>query len=156
MSARRDRGAADGGTLPERASCLQASGTDRSTYRYEARPDGNHPLREALLALARRKPRYGYRRLWAILTRRGWEVNVKRIYRLYRQEGLMVRPLKRKRVMRERSADSLLSGPNQEWALDFVSDALATGRGVRALTIVIATRGNVPQSKWVPGSAAAR
>ena len=48
----------------------------------------------------------------------------------------MVRWLKRKRVTRDRSTDSLLSGPNQEWALDLVSDALATGRGVRALTIV--------------------
>jgi len=109
---------------------------DRSTYRYEARPDANRQLREALVALARQKPRYGYRRLWAILTRRGWDANVKRIYRLYREEGLMVRRLKRKRVIRDRTADPLLSAPNQEWALDFVSDALASGRAVRGLTIV--------------------
>jgi putative transposase len=119
--------------LSERHACRLLE-LDRSTYRYEARPDGNQPLREALVALARQKPRYGYRRLWAILTRRGWEVNVKRIYRLYREEGLMVRRLKRKRVTRDRSADVLLSEPNQEWALDFVSDALASGRGLRALT----------------------
>lgn len=108
----------------------------RSTYRYEARPDGNSQLREALLALARQKPRYGYRRLWAILERRGWKVNVKRIYRLYRVEGLMVRRLKRKRLKRAVPVDALISRPNQEWALDFVSDALATGRALRALTIV--------------------
>jgi putative transposase len=93
-------------------------------------------LREALLELARQKPRYGYRRLWAILDRRGWKVNVKRIYRLYRTEGLMVRRLKRKRLKRQAPIDSLISRPNQEWALDFVSDALATGRALRALTIV--------------------
>lgn len=121
--------------LSERHACRLLA-LDRSTYRYEARPDDNHQLREALVALARQKPRYGYRRLWAILTRRGWEVNVKRIYRLYREEGLIVRRLKRKRVVRGRSAEALLSRPNQEWALDFVSDALATGRGMRALTIV--------------------
>jgi hypothetical protein len=74
---------------------------DRSAYRYEARPDGNSQLREALLELARQKPRYGYRRLWAILERRGWKVKVKRIYRLYRAEGLMVRRLKRKRLKRQ-------------------------------------------------------
>lgn len=88
------------------------------------------------MALARQKPRYGYRRLWAILERRGWEVNVKRIYRLYREEGLVVRRLRRKRVSREPVAESALSGPNQEWALDFVSDAIASGRALRALTVV--------------------
>ena len=121
--------------LSERQACKLLD-LDRSTYRYDARPDGNQQLREALVALARQKPRYGYRRLWAILTRRGWEVNVKRIYRLYRKEGLMVRRLKRKRVTRDRAGDTVLSRPNQEWALDFVSDALASGRAVRTLTIV--------------------
>jgi putative transposase len=121
--------------LSERHACKLLE-LDRSTYRYEPRPDRNGELREALVALARQKTRYGYRRLWAILTRRGWKVNEKRIYRLYREEGLMVRRLKRKRVMRERSAEVLLSAPNQEWALDFVSDALATGRALRGLTIL--------------------
>lgn len=121
--------------LSERHACKLLE-LDRSTYRYEPRPDRNGELREALVALARQKTRYGYRRLWAILTRRGWKVNEKRIYRLYREEGLMVRRLKRKRVARERSAEVLLSAPNQEWALDFVSDALATGRGLRGLTIL--------------------
>jgi putative transposase len=121
--------------LSERHACRLLE-LDRTTYRYEARPDRNSELREALVALARQKPRYGYRRLWALLTRRGWQVNEKRIYRLYREEGLMVRRLKRKRVTRERATETLLSAPNQEWALDFVSDALASGRGLRGLTIV--------------------
>lgn len=136
MSARRDVAllVADH-QLSERQACRLLE-LDRSTYRYEARPDSNSQLREALLALARQKPRYGYRRLWAMLDRRGWKVNVKRIYRLYRAEGLMVRRLKRKRLKRQAPVDSLISRPNQEWALDFVSDALATGRALRALTIV--------------------
>src|SRR5215216_3618489 len=112
--------------LSERHACRLLE-LDRTTYRYEPRPDRNGELREALIALARQKTRYGYRRLWALLTRRGWKVNEKRIYRLYREEGLMVRRLKRKRLVRDKSADVLLSAPNQEWALDFVSDALATG-----------------------------
>ena len=118
--------------LSERQACRLLE-LDRSTYRYEPRPDANEKLQEALVSLARQKPRYGYRRLWAILTRRGWDVNVKRIYRLYREEGLMVRRLKRKRIARATPADPLLTAPNHEWALDFVSDALASGRGVRAL-----------------------
>ena len=136
MSARRDVALlVSEHQMSERQACrLMELG--RSTYRYEARPDGNSQLREALLALARQKPRYGYRRLWAILERRGWKVNVKRIYRLYRVEGLMVRRLKRKRLKRAVPVDALISRPNQEWALDFVSDALATGRALRALTIV--------------------
>jgi putative transposase len=121
--------------LSERHACKLLE-LDRTTCRYDARPDRNSELREALLALAREKPRYGYRRLWALLTRGGWQANEKRIYRLYREEGLMVRRLKRKRVTRARSAETLLSAPNQEWALDFVSDALANGRGLRGLTIV--------------------
>jgi len=121
--------------LSERYACRLLE-LNRSTYRYEAQPDAHSALREALVALARQKPRYGYRRLWAILTRRGWKVNVKCIYRLYREEGLMVRRLKRKRLTREAPSDSLLTRPNQEWALDFVSDALASGRALRALTLV--------------------
>ena len=63
-------------------------------------------------------------------------MNVKRIYRLYPQEGLMVRRLKRKRLVRTAPVNTHLTGANQEWALDFVCDALATGRGLRILTIV--------------------
>jgi putative transposase len=121
--------------LSERQACKLLE-LNRSTYRYESRPDAQAALREALVALARQKPRYGYRRLWAILVRRGWKVNVKCIYRLYREEGLMVRRLRRKRVTRDRPTDTLLTKPNQEWALDFVSDALASGRAVRALTVL--------------------
>jgi len=66
----------------ERTAC-KLLGVDRSTYRYQPRPDRNAELREELMKLARQKPRFGYRRLHAILERRGQAVNVKRIYRLY-------------------------------------------------------------------------
>lgn len=48
------------------------------------------------LALAR--PRYGYRRLTILLRREGWYVNAKRVYRLYREEGLTVRVKRRKKL----------------------------------------------------------
>jgi len=77
---------------------------DRASYRYEPVPDRNAELREDLLKLARQKSRYGYRRLHAILERRGHPVNVKRVYRLYSEEGLAVRRRKRKRLVRERNS----------------------------------------------------
>ena len=86
--------------LSERRAC-KLLGAERSSYRYEPRPDRNVELREELVQLARQKPRYGYRRLHAVLSRRGHEVNVKRVYRLYVEERLVVRRRKRKRLVRE-------------------------------------------------------
>jgi putative transposase len=63
-------------------------------------------------------------------------VNHKRLYRLYRQENLVVRRLKRKRLQRASVPLAQLERANQEWALDFVMDGLATGRTLRVLTIV--------------------
>jgi putative transposase len=128
--------------VTERRAC-KLVGVDRSSYRYEPRSDHNAPLREELVMLARQKPRYGYRRLHALLTRRGFEASAQRVYRLYRTAGLMVRRLKRKRLTRVPVTSDLMRS-NQEWALDFVSDALGTGRGIRALTVVDAfTRENL-------------
>jgi putative transposase len=121
--------------LSERTAC-KLLGVERSSYRYEPRPDRNAELRAELMKLARQKPRYGYRRLHALLSRRGQEVNVKRVYRLYAEEGLMVRRKKRKRLVRERAVDPRLTGANQEWAMDFIVDGLATGRMVRILSVV--------------------
>ncbi|HZD46340.1 MAG TPA: IS3 family transposase [Acidobacteriaceae bacterium] len=121
--------------LSERTAC-KLLGVDRSSYRYEPRPDRNGMLREDLVRLARQKPRYGYRRLHALLSRRGHEVNVKRVYRLYVQEGLTVRRRKRKHLVRDRALEPRLSRANQEWAMDFIVDGLATGRMVRILSVV--------------------
>ena len=82
--------------LSERTAC-KLLGVERSSYRYEPRPDRNIALREELVKLARQKPRYGYRRLHALLERQGHAVNVKRVHRLYAEEGLAVRRRKRKR-----------------------------------------------------------
>jgi putative transposase len=120
--------------LSERRACKLVE-LDRSSYRYAPRPDHNAALREELVNLARQKPRYGYRRLHALIERRGFPVSAQRVYRLYRAEGLMVRRLKRKRLSRVPVA-AHLARVNQEWALDFVSDSLANGRGIRVLAIV--------------------
>ena len=121
--------------LGERHACKLLE-VDRSTYRYEPRPDRNVRLREALLTLAKHQPRYGYRRLWALLVRQDWQVDVKRVHRLYKAEGLMVRRLKRKRLTGTATSNPLLVRPNQEWAMDFVSDALTTGRALRTFPLI--------------------
>ena len=91
-------------------------GVDRASYRYEPRPDRDAELREELVKLARQKPRYGYRRLHAVLERHGQAVNVKRVYRLYTEQGLAVRRRKRKRLVREQMIEPRLLRANQEWA----------------------------------------
>ncbi len=89
-------------------------------------------LRE--LALVR--VRYGYRRLHVLLRREGWSVNHKRVYRLYREEGLAIRRKtpRRKRSCRYRGERVEPSAPNQTWAMDFMSDRLFDGRPYRILT----------------------
>ena len=85
--------------LSERRAC-NLLGMDRGSYRYEPRSDRNVELREALVSLARQKPRYVYRRLHALLVPRDHPASVMRIHRLYRAEGPAVRRLKRKRLAR--------------------------------------------------------
>lgn len=121
--------------LSERRAC-KLLGMDRSSYRYEPRPDEDAPLRQELIELARQKPRFGYRRLGALLERRGYQVNHKRLYRIYREEQLAVRRLKRKHVTRPVAPLAQLSKANQEWSMDFVVDGLATGRALRIYTLV--------------------
>ena len=121
--------------VSERRACKLLE-LDRSSYRYEPMPDKNAQLRQDLVALARQKPRFGYRRLGALLERRGHRFNTKRLYRIYREEHLGVRRLKRKRLVRPAAPVALLSRPDQEWSMDFVADGLATGRAIRMLTVL--------------------
>ena len=81
--------------------------------------------------------RYGYRRLTVLLKREGWEVNAKRIYRIYTEEGLIVRTQKRKeRAQRQRVPLGQAVRPNQKWSMDFVAQRLPDGRWIRVLTVV--------------------
>jgi putative transposase len=118
--------------MSERRACKLVD-LDRSSYRYERRADRNAHLRQELLSLARQKWRYGYRRLHALLVRRGHRTSPQRLYRLYKEEHLAVRRIRRKRLMRPAMAPLRLCCANQEWALDFVCDALSTGRSIRVL-----------------------
>lgn len=88
--------------------------------------------------LAAARVRYGYRRLHILLRREGWPVNHKRTYRIYKEEGLSIRPRlpKRKRAWRYRQGRPEVGGPNEVWAMDFMADRLFDGRPFRMLTIV--------------------
>src|SRR4051812_44057273 len=73
-------------------------GLNRPTWYYQRRRTEPEGLRRDLRTLATERPRFGYRRLHVMLRRQGWAVNHKRVYRLYREEGLLVRRRQRKRI----------------------------------------------------------
>lgn len=87
--------------------------------------------------LAAARVRYGYRRLHVLLMREGWVINHKRVYRLYKQEGLSLRlKTKKKRASAARVPPPAALAPMECWSMDFVADRLADGRQIRMLTLV--------------------
>ena len=122
-------------TLSERHAC-EVVGISRSSARYQGHGPDDGPLRERLRDLAAERRRFGYRRLHVLLRREDMIVNHKRVYRLYREEGLSVRRRDRKRVARERCPLLAPEGPNERWCLDFMSDSLAWGRRIRLLPVI--------------------
>jgi putative transposase len=109
----------------------------RSSCRYKTRRASDDELRDRLRALASSRSRFGYRRLHVLVKREGLQVNHKRVYRLYRAEGLAVRRRIRKRLAR--TARPNLDTPtmcDERWSMDFVSDTLADGRTFRTLNVV--------------------
>lgn len=93
-------------TISERRAC-SATGFHGSSQRYRKRSDPQTELRMRLKDLAAARVRYGYRRLHILLRREGWPVNQKRVYRLYREEGLTIRSKlpRRKRQSAARTRD---------------------------------------------------
>jgi putative transposase len=122
--------------LSQRHAC-RLVGLDRSTLRYRRKRPDDAALRQRLRELAAERRRFGYRRLGWMLQREGHAINHKKLYRLYREEQLMVRRRRgRKRALGTRAPMTLPSAINQRWSLDFVSDALSDGRRFRILCIV--------------------
>jgi len=112
-------------------------GLARSTCRYRPHRAPATALWERLRTLAEQRRRFGYRRLAVLLCREGLVINVKRVYRLYRAEGLAVRRRRRKRLprtpaMRRRPATRI----NQRWTMDFIEDRLVTGRRFRTFNVM--------------------
>lgn len=121
----------------QRRACRLAEAA-RSTIRYQwQRGAGDGALRERLRTLAAQRPRFGYRRLHVLLRREGITINHKRVERLSRAEGLAVRRRTRKsRTPVRRGRPAPPQRANEQWALDFVQDALASGRKLRVLSVI--------------------
>jgi putative transposase len=112
-------------------------GVARSSWSYASRRPEPKALLEKLHALAAKRPRFGYRRLYTMLRRDGEVVNHKRVYRLYKAEGLSVRTKRRKRMAAApRTVLPPATKPNERWSMDFVSDSFIDGRRFRVFTLV--------------------
>jgi transposase InsO family protein len=113
----------------------------RSTQRRCRHVPSDEPrLTRRIVELATEYGRYGYRRVTALLHREGWQVNHKRVERIWRQEGLKVpqKQSKRKRLwLADGSCIRLRpASKNHVWSYDFVADRTADGRPIRMLTVI--------------------
>ena len=110
----------------------------RATHRYEGRQEQWLELRMRIREIAQTRVRYGYRMIRVLWNREGWKVGKDLVYRLYKEEGLGLRkrPAGRRRAVVHRQERFKPTGPNQVWAMDFVSDQLCDGRRFRSLTVV--------------------
>ena len=125
--------------LSERKACGYMS-LPRATFRYQAQPEDslNELIREELRQLSRRHPRFGTPRMTALLHRRGYPVNHKRVERTWREEGLpLPRPRKRSRrgpVLCSRPVAA--KRPNHVWSYDFLWDRTESGQRLKILAVV--------------------
>ena len=109
----------------------------RSSFYHKPAEPGDDALRAALKEAAMRRRRWGYRMLSMTLRRQGFTDNAKRIYRIYREEGLQVRQRRKRKTAKWRGERPVAAeGLNQRWSIDFMSDQLADGRKIRTLNVV--------------------
>jgi len=124
----------------ERCVC-RSLGQPRSTQRYRGKePDDEELLTERIVTLASQYGRYGYRRITAMLQREGWQVNHKRVERIWRQEGLKVPAKQPKRGRLWLNDGSCLrlrpEYPDHVWSYDFVAERTHDGRALRILNVI--------------------
>lgn len=109
----------------------------RSLIRYHSKWPEDIDLRKRLRKLSVERRRFGYRRLHVLLVREGMQVNHKKLWRIYKEEGLSVRKRDgRKRAIGTRRPIVLPCKVNERWSLDFVSDSFMDGRRFRMLCII--------------------
>ena len=108
-----------------------------SSYYYRHRPRPDEALRAALKEAAAKRRRWGYRMLAVLMERQGFKDNIKRIYRVYREEKLQVKIRRRRKTARWRGDKPVpATRPNERWSMDFMSDQLANGRTIRVFNVV--------------------
>ncbi|SFU79889.1 putative transposase [Nitrosospira multiformis] len=110
----------------------------RSVWYARSRARDQSALCQRIRDIAMSRPRFGYLRVLVMLKREGWQVGKKRVYRLYRQQGLQLRMKvkRRKRIALLRGRPQAPTGPNQHWSMDFVHDQMLDGRAFRILTVI--------------------
>lgn len=123
--------------LSERRACVVLD-INRKMLHYCPVKRDDPILRARIKEIAHTRIRYGYERITILLRREGWQVNRKRVRRIYREENLAIRAKtpKRRRAAVVRTERVVPSAPNQSWAMDFMHDVLADGTKIRLLTIV--------------------
>ena len=122
-----------------KAAACRALGLARSAAYYLPRESvESRRLRREIVELSQRHPRYGYRRITALLRREGWAVNAKRVQRVRRQEGFQVsrRQRKMRRVGTSTALRQRATQPNEVWSWDFVEDQTERGGKLRLLTLI--------------------
>jgi transposase InsO family protein len=127
-------------SVSERRAC-EVLGQPRSTQRYAVQEDESEKqLVKRMLELVREHPRYGYRRITALLQQESWKVNRKRIYRLWVSEGLKVpRKVRKKRALGTKAGGCVRRQAEHKdhvWTWDFIFDRTANGRSIKILSIV--------------------
>ena len=113
----------------------------RSSPRYVSTKVGKDAaLVERMVALSKENPRYGYRRVWALLRREGWEVNKKRVQRLWREAGLRVPAKERKRRRLGTSENGCTRRRakyiDHVWSYDFAMDTTQDGRRLKVMPVL--------------------
>jgi len=110
----------------------------RSVQRYESVRDPCTALRMRIKELTASRVTWGYRRVHVLLAREGWAVNAKKVYRIYREEGLSMRAKRprRHKVAQVRRMTPVATSRDERWSMDFIADQLGDGRRIRVLTIV--------------------
>ena len=125
--------------VSERRAC-RVLDQPRSSQRYQAQEgEEQRRLVGRMRALSEEHPRYGYRRITALLRREGWQVNRKRVQRWRGQEGLKVprkQHKKRRRGTSEGESRHRAERKNQVWSYDFLEDRTEDGRKLRLLVVV--------------------
>lgn len=124
-------------SVSERRACKVLQ-FHRSVCRYESVRNDQEALRIRIREIAKVRIRYGYERIHIELQREGWQINHKRVYRLYVEEGLSLRFKRPKRHVSalHRLPREPVTKLNEVWGMDFVSDELYNGRRIRALPII--------------------
>jgi putative transposase len=110
----------------------------RSVYYYRSIARDSAAVLMRIKEITQTRVHYGYRRVHVLLRREGFKDNHKRIYRLYKAQGLSLRYKrpKRNKAAQLRQPKTLASKINQMWSMDFVADNLFDGRKLRMLTVV--------------------